>query len=123
MRITVAFPNVGAPNDRVALRDYAQALEGLGVDTLHVVDHVVYAWPNHDGSPRSQYRADLWHLEAFATLYTEAAAAITAMREGQTLDAAVTFPGIDDGFDGIAFVDAALRSSAAGGMWTEIAES
>jgi probable F420-dependent oxidoreductase len=68
LRITVAFPNVGAAQDRVALRDYAQALEGLGVDTLHVVDHVVYAWPAADGSSRTQYRADLWHLEAFATL-------------------------------------------------------
>ena len=68
MRLTVAFPNVGAPQDKVALRDYAQALEGLGVDALHVVDHVVYAWPNADGSPRSQYRADLWHLEIFVTL-------------------------------------------------------
>jgi probable F420-dependent oxidoreductase len=29
---------------------------------------VVYAWPQADGSPRSQYRADLWHLEAFTTL-------------------------------------------------------
>jgi probable F420-dependent oxidoreductase len=68
MRLTVAFPNVGQAQDRIALRDYAQAMEGLGVDTLHVVDHVVYAWPNADGSPRSQYRADMWHLEAFATL-------------------------------------------------------
>jgi len=68
MRLTVAFPNVGQPQDRVALRDYAQALEGMGVDTLHVVDHVVYAWPAADGSRRSQYRADLWHLEPFVTL-------------------------------------------------------
>ena len=68
MRITVAFPNVGQAQDRVALRDYAQALEGLGVDTIHVVDHVVYAWPAADGTRRSQYRPDLWHLEAFTTL-------------------------------------------------------
>lgn len=68
MRLTIAFPNVGAPQDRVALKDYAQALEGMGVDTIHVVDHVVYAWPAADGSQRSQYRADMWHLEAFVTL-------------------------------------------------------
>ncbi len=68
MRLTVAFPNVGAPQDRVALRDYAQALEGLGVDTLHVVDHVVYAWPAADGTQRSQYRPDLWQLEPFVTM-------------------------------------------------------
>jgi probable F420-dependent oxidoreductase len=68
MRLTVAYPNVGAPQDKAALRDYAVALEELGVDALHVVDHVVYAWPAPDGTPRSQYRADLWHLEAFVTL-------------------------------------------------------
>lgn len=68
MRLTVAYPNVGAPQDKAALRDYAVALEELGVDTLHVVDHVVYAWPAPDGTPRSQYRADLWHLEALVTL-------------------------------------------------------
>jgi probable F420-dependent oxidoreductase len=68
VKITVAFPNVGAAQDRIALRDYAQALEGIGVDTIHVVDHVVYAWPAADGTRRSQYRADLWHLEAFTTL-------------------------------------------------------
>jgi probable F420-dependent oxidoreductase len=68
MRLTVAFPNVGAPQDKIALRDYAQALEGMGVDTLHVVDHVVYAWPAADGTQRSQYRPDLWHLEVFITL-------------------------------------------------------
>jgi probable F420-dependent oxidoreductase len=68
MRLTVAFPNVGAGQDRVALKEYAQALEEIGVDTLHVVDHVVYAWPSADGTQRSQYRGDLWHLEPFVTL-------------------------------------------------------
>ncbi len=68
MRLTVSFPNVGAAHDKIALRDYAQALEGLGVDTIHVVDHVVYAWPAADGTQRSQYRADMWHLECFVTL-------------------------------------------------------
>jgi predicted dehydrogenase len=63
------------------------------------------------------------YLEAFATLYTEAASAIAALREGQPVPSDVTFPGIDDGFNGIAFVDAALRSSAAGGVWTEIPEN
>jgi predicted dehydrogenase len=59
------------------------------------------------------------YLEAFATLYTEAAAAIVAHRTGAALDAAVTFPTIEDGFAGVALVDAALRSSAAGGVWVE----
>jgi probable F420-dependent oxidoreductase len=68
MRLTVAFPNVGSAQDRIALRDYAQALEQIGVDALHVVDHVVYAWPSQEGTQRSQYRADIWQLEPLVTL-------------------------------------------------------
>jgi predicted dehydrogenase len=60
------------------------------------------------------------YLEAFATIYTEVAAAIDARRSGAACDAAVTFPGIDDGVAGVAFVDAALRSSRAGGVWVAL---
>ncbi|WP_406857548.1 Gfo/Idh/MocA family oxidoreductase [Alsobacter sp. KACC 23698] len=59
------------------------------------------------------------YLEAFATLYSEVADAILARRAGTALDPAVTFPTIEDGFAGVAFVDAALRSAAAGGAWVE----
>jgi predicted dehydrogenase len=57
------------------------------------------------------------YLEAFATIYAEAAAAIRAARDGTTLDPAVTFPTIDDGVKGMAFIDAAVRSSAKGAAW------
>ena len=57
------------------------------------------------------------YLEAFATIYSEVAATITARRTVSGIDPAVTFPTIEDGFAGIAMVDAALRSSAAGGIW------
>ena len=57
------------------------------------------------------------YLEAFATIYTEVAACIMARRTGSSIDPAVTFPTIEDGFAGVAMVDAALRSSAAGGLW------
>jgi hypothetical protein len=40
-----------------------------------------------------------------------------ARRTGSSIDPAVTFPTIEDGFAGVAMVDAALRSSAAGGLW------
>jgi hypothetical protein len=39
-----------------------------------------------------------------------------ARRTGSSIDPAVTFPTIEDGFAGVAMVDAALRSSAAGGL-------
>jgi predicted dehydrogenase len=61
------------------------------------------------------------YLEAFATIYTEVAAAIMARRAGSAIDPAVTFPTIEDGFAGVAMVDAALRSSAAGGVWVTMA--
>jgi len=61
------------------------------------------------------------YLEAFATIYTEVAAAIIAHRTGTALDPAVTFPTIEDGVAGVAMVDAALRSSAAGGVWVTMA--
>ena len=57
------------------------------------------------------------YLEAFATIYSEVAATITARRMVSGIDPAVTFPTIEDGFAGVAMVDAALRSSAAGGIW------
>ncbi len=60
------------------------------------------------------------YLEAFATLYSEVAAAIIARRAGTDADPAVTFPTIEDGFAGVAMVDAALRSSSAGGIWVQV---
>ncbi|MBR1247304.1 Gfo/Idh/MocA family oxidoreductase [Bradyrhizobium sp. AUGA SZCCT0169] len=60
------------------------------------------------------------YLEAFATIYTEVAAAIVAGRTASLADPRVTFPTIEDGFAGVAMVDAVLRSSAAGGVWMPI---
>ncbi len=57
------------------------------------------------------------YLEGFANIYTEAAEAILAHREGWPPAADVLFPGIDDGLEGVAFVDACVRSSRAGGKW------
>jgi hypothetical protein len=60
------------------------------------------------------------YLEAFATIYSEVAAAIVARRTASRADPGVTFPTIEDGFAGVAMVDAVLRSSAAGGVWMPI---
>ena len=61
-------------------------------------------------------------LEGFANLYAEIAAAIRAARPGkkQRLDKAVTFPTIDDGIKGMAFIETALKSSAKDGRWTKL---
>jgi predicted dehydrogenase len=61
------------------------------------------------------------YLEGFANIYAEAARAIIARRTGVPLDAAVTFPGIAEGLQGVAFVDACVRSSRKNGAWTTLA--
>ncbi|MDQ0473562.1 Gfo/Idh/MocA family protein [Labrys wisconsinensis] len=60
------------------------------------------------------------YLEGFASIYTEIAAAIRAAREGRAPDPAVTFPGLDDGIAGMAFIEAAVRSSARNGAWVRL---
>ena len=57
------------------------------------------------------------YLEAFANIYSEAAAAIRAARDGLPLPADVLVPTVEDGVKGLAFIDAAIRSSRSG-MWT-----
>lgn len=61
------------------------------------------------------------YLEGFANIYAEAARAILARREGRAPDPAVTFPGIREGLEGVAFVDACLRSGKRNGAWVALA--
>lgn len=60
------------------------------------------------------------YLEAFATIYSEAAAAINAARTGTPVDPAVTYPTIDDGVKGVAFVEACVASSRQNGAWVRV---
>jgi predicted dehydrogenase len=60
------------------------------------------------------------YIEAFASLYTEIAAVILAGRDGKPVDPAVSFPTGEDGEAGVAFVDAAVRSSRAGAEWVNL---
>ena len=61
------------------------------------------------------------YLEGFANIYAEAARAIVARRDGTALDAAVTFPGLKEGLEGVAFVDACVRSSGKNAAWMKLA--
>ena len=61
------------------------------------------------------------YLEGFANIYAEAARAILARREGGAVDPAVTFPGLKEGVEGVAFVDACVRSSKRNGAWVTLA--
>lgn len=60
------------------------------------------------------------YLEGFANIYAEAARAIIARRDGTALDPAVTFPGLKEGLEGVAFVDACVRSSARNAAWVKL---
>jgi predicted dehydrogenase len=61
------------------------------------------------------------YLEGFANIYSEVALAIRAAQAGKKPDKASHFPTIDDGVKGMAFVEAAVKSSRANGKWTKLA--
>jgi len=61
------------------------------------------------------------YLEGFANIYSEVAAAIKAARAGKRPPQGVHFPTIDDGVKGLAFVEAAVKSSKANGIWMKMA--
>lgn len=60
------------------------------------------------------------YLEGFANIYSEAADAIEAAREKREVPDGVVYPGISDGLEGVAFIDACVRSSRCNGAWTEL---
>jgi predicted dehydrogenase len=60
------------------------------------------------------------YFEAFGTIYAEIAQAIRARRAGEAVPAGVDFPTLDDGIEGLAFIEAALRSSADDGRWVAL---
>ena len=60
------------------------------------------------------------YLEAFATIYTEAARAINARKKGVAVDPAVIYPTVDDGVKGVAFVEACVASSKRNGAWIKL---
>jgi predicted dehydrogenase len=60
------------------------------------------------------------YLEGFANIYAEIAAAIKAARTGSKPPKGVHFPTVDDGVKGLAFIEAAVKSSRANGRWTKL---
>ncbi|ANG96796.1 oxidoreductase [Brucella pseudogrignonensis] len=60
------------------------------------------------------------YLEAFATIYSEAANAIQARRNNTNPDSAIIYPTVDDGVKGVAFIDACVRSSNKNGGWVSL---
>ena len=61
------------------------------------------------------------YLEGFATIYAEAARAIRALRtKGGEVPQDVIFPTVEDGVEGVAFVEACVESSKKNGAWTSL---
>ncbi len=60
------------------------------------------------------------YLEGFANIYAEAARAIMAAKTGTPAPEGTTFPGLKEGLEGVAFVDACVRSSARNGAWVSL---
>ena len=61
------------------------------------------------------------YLEGFANIYSEAAIAIEAHRTGARVPPEVQFPTVQDGLEGVQFVDACVRSSKRDGAWVGLA--
>jgi len=57
------------------------------------------------------------YLEAFANIYQEAFRAIRAEVAGKKMPSDLDFPTIDDGVEGMAFIDTVVKSSARGAKW------
>jgi len=60
------------------------------------------------------------YLEGFANIYSEIALAIKAARSGKKTPKGVYFPTIEDGVKGMAFIEAAVKSSEANGKWVKL---
>lgn len=60
------------------------------------------------------------YLEAFATLYSEAAAAIPAARDGVPAPDGVVYPTVSDGLKGLQFVAACVKSAGRNVAWVPL---
>lgn len=60
------------------------------------------------------------YLEGFATIYSEAAAAIRSRQEGRAPPEEVTYPTLQDGLLGMQFIDACIRSSKSNAAWVSL---
>ena len=60
------------------------------------------------------------YLEAFGNIYREAFRAIAAEVAGKKIPTDVDFPTINDGIEGMAFIEAAVKSSKRGAKWVKM---
>lgn len=80
-----------------------------------------YVGENAAYNSRTPFGHPEGYLEAFANIYRNFANHIRAIEAGETPDEKVTdYPKIVDGIRGMAFIDAVVKSSAAGSVWTRL---
>jgi probable F420-dependent oxidoreductase len=65
MRIGVVFPQIEFPGDATAIRDYAQAVEGMGFNHILAYDHVLGANPDRPGGWKGPYTYQNQFQEVF----------------------------------------------------------
>jgi hypothetical protein len=63
------------------------------------------------------------YLEAFANIYLEAFRAIAAEVEGKRQPKDLDFPTIDDGVEGMAFIETVVKSSQRGAKWLKFPQA
>ncbi len=79
MEIGVSFPQNGVGSDRIALRDFVQAAEGLGYDYLFSGDHVLGEDPQSFKGRQGPYTVDFIYHEPFV-LFAYLASVTTRIR-------------------------------------------
>jgi predicted dehydrogenase len=60
------------------------------------------------------------YLEGFANIYTEVARAVRAARDSAKPAPEVIFPTVEDGLEGMKFIEAAVESNRKGGVWVKL---
>jgi probable F420-dependent oxidoreductase len=68
MKTSVVFPQIEMGDDPILIRDFVQAVEGMGYDCLHVPDMVIGANPNRPGGIQGRYNYKSSHHEVFVLL-------------------------------------------------------
>lgn len=103
----------GEDNDNLTYAPFGEPVRQItrgGPGTLPVAAHATRMPPRHPEG----------YIEGFANLYSNTAELIWALKDNRKPDPMCTdLPTVEDGARGLAFIEACVKSSAAGGVWTK----
>lgn len=104
---------VGEDNDNLQYTPFGEPTRTItrgGPGALDVANRVTRMPPRHPEG----------YIEGFANVYTDAAELIWAKKDGRDPDPEATdVPTVEDGARGLAFIEACVKSSREGGVWTD----